>query len=410
MRIRVTRCRLLVILLSGLAGLAGLASLAGTARHVMAQQRIDPSYTLSPGDVIEVTVLNHNDLDKTLTVLPDGRVAFGPVGELMAAGKTPRALAAELRTVLDKTLNNFNVTVAVKELRPRKVRVIGAVKAPGSFDFKDGTRFLDVVAAAGGLTNSKPERIKGRIVRVGPNASPTAVPTVITLNVDAAVARPNTDANTQLEIDDLVMLEEPDLPKQQVFVLGQVAKPGTFDFDASTSVLSLLTLAGSGTEKASYTKAAIVRGGKEIPLNLLGAVVQGKPDPAVTDYKLQPGDVLFIPENMTHVAVMGDVIRPGFYQLPEDRPMTVLDALNLAGIQSQGADPGKSGVIRVKDGKPTFIPINVDKLLKKADLSKNLTLQKDDVVYVPHKGKTLSVNDIYLPVAILNYMGLRLFR
>lgn len=373
-----------------------IASVRATA------QKADNEYVLAPGDVIDISVLNHTDLDKTVTILPDGKIAFAAVGEIIATGKTPKKLAAELYEILDKTLNNFAVTVTVKEPRARKVRIIGAVKTTGAFDFKDGTRLLDVIASAGGLSN-KPSRITGRVIRGSLKVLP--------IDVEAAVAKPDTVANTLLEVDDLILLDEPEVAKPQIFAMGQIAKPGAFDLDLSTTILSLLAQAGGGTEKAAYSRAYVLRGRQQIPMNLRPHVIEGKPDSLVSGFRLQSGDILFLPENEARVAVMGQVMKPGFYMLPEDRPLTVLDALNLAGVQPQGANAGRAGIIRKNStGKPMVIPVNVDKLFKKADLSINVQLQPDDVLYVPEKGKSLGLQDLYMGGGILNFLGFRLFR
>ena len=71
-------------------------------------------YTLGADDVIDISVMNHSALDKTLTILPDGKIAFPGVGEVMVAGKTAKAVAAEIQTALEKTMNNVSVVISVK--------------------------------------------------------------------------------------------------------------------------------------------------------------------------------------------------------------------------------------------------------------------------------------------------------
>src|SRR5579871_1023919 len=117
-----------------------------------AKAAADKDYLLGIDDVIEVTVTNHDDMDRTLTILPNGKINFAGVGEITAAGRTSRAVAEEIRAELDKTLNNFEVVVSVKEVRSRRVRAIGAVRAPGSYDMKPAWRVVDLLAVAGGPT------------------------------------------------------------------------------------------------------------------------------------------------------------------------------------------------------------------------------------------------------------------
>src|SRR5579871_5439463 len=131
-------------------------------------------YTLGPDDVIEITVRNHDDLNKTLTILPNGKITYVGVGELTAAGRTPRDVAAVIEAELTKTYNNLAVTVAVKEIHSRRVKVIGGVKSPGAYDLRANWRVFDVLAAAGGLA-LKPGRITARLIRGGTRSIPISL-------------------------------------------------------------------------------------------------------------------------------------------------------------------------------------------------------------------------------------------
>lgn len=365
----------------------------------------EPEYVLGPADVIDVTVNNHSELDKTLTVLPDGKIAFPSVGEMKAAGKTPRALAAEIQAELEKTRNNVAVSVTVKEQRPRRVRVIGAVKTPGSYDVRKGMdRLLDVVAAAGGLS-AKPTRTLGRVIRGGDQ--------VIQLDVPQAIANPESSANVPLQVDDLLLFDEVE-GHNQVQVIGQVAKPGVFDLDVDTNAVSLLAQAGSPTEKAALAKSYVLRSAVQIPLNLRQLLVDGKAPDSVVHFKFQSGDVLFIPENDVKFAVMGQVAKPGYFPFPERGTVTVLDAINLASGQVPGGDSSANlshvSIIRMVNGKATMIHVNVDRILKKADLAGNAQIQPEDIVYVPGRRSRLTASDVLSPFSLLAVMGLRLFR
>src|SRR5262245_38262494 len=83
-------------------------------------------YTLGPDDVIDITVRPHANLDKTLTVMPDGTVTYPEVGEIKATGKTAKELASVIKDGLEKTRNDVSVFITVKEMHSRRVRVVGA--------------------------------------------------------------------------------------------------------------------------------------------------------------------------------------------------------------------------------------------------------------------------------------------
>jgi polysaccharide biosynthesis/export protein len=90
--------------------------------------------------------------------------------------------------------------------------------------------------------------------------------------------------------------------------------------------------------------------------------------------------------------ILGSVGAPGVY--PLDRPITILEALLLAGgAATQGApddvaDYANSFVMR--DGQP--LAINFESLLRRGDLSQNIYLQSDDFVYIrPSQGRSIHV-------------------
>ncbi len=354
-------------------------------------------YVLGPADVLDITVDNHPDLNKTATVLSDGTISFPEVGILKAAGKTPAELATEIQGGLEKTLNNCGVVVAVKEVHSRRVKIAGGVKASGAFDLTPNAHLMDLVALAGGL-DTKPTRISGHLVRGGE---------VINLNIPAAVAQPDSEANILLQPNDLILLDEQDIQKQ-IHVLGEVTKPGPYDLTENTTVVSLVSESGPPTDKAALSQAYILRGQNQIPMNLLPILNKNVTDPNVIGFKLQPGDVLFVPTILKRYAVLGDVAKPGYYPLSEKQPTTVLDALSLAGGQLSDADMRKASILHMVDGKPVAHPVNIDAMLKKAKLASNVELGDGDILYIPKKSSSqINVGSVWAGLSILTLFGFK---
>ena len=89
-------------------------------------------YLILPGDVLQVTVFQQEAMSARVKVRPDGRVALPLVNELVASGKSPAALAAELEGRLKDFVNKPSVRVSLEESRPLTISVLGEVVRAGS--------------------------------------------------------------------------------------------------------------------------------------------------------------------------------------------------------------------------------------------------------------------------------------
>jgi protein involved in polysaccharide export with SLBB domain len=210
----------------------------------------------------------------------------------------------------------------------------------------------------------------------------------------------------------MVLLDELDPASDRVFVVGQVNRPGAFDpGDSGINIMSLLAQAGNTTNQAALTQAHVLRGTTDISVNLYPTIVEGKLDDTVRSFMLQAGDVLFVPLVEKRIGVMGGVNHPGYYPVPETRPLTVIDALTLAGGQASESDLKKAGVIRTVNGVASIKPVDLKNLLRNPQAEANVVLQPDDILFVPLLGKRkFGWSDILAPISALSYLGFRVFR
>lgn len=121
------------------------------------------SYRITPGDVLQVEVLEDPSLSRSTLVLPDGSVAFPLAGTLRAAGRSIDDFRAALTQALSP---NFaaepTVFVSIAQLAMPSAEVIdantidvyalGEFNNPGRFEIEPGTSLLQFLAASGGLT------------------------------------------------------------------------------------------------------------------------------------------------------------------------------------------------------------------------------------------------------------------
>lgn len=110
-------------------------------------------YVIMPGDTLNVRVFQQEAMSSRVKVRADGRVSLPLVNDWMAAGKTPKALAAELQVQLKDFINTPVVTVSVEETRPLSVSILGEVTRPGVVVLEAGSGVLTALSAAGGFTD-----------------------------------------------------------------------------------------------------------------------------------------------------------------------------------------------------------------------------------------------------------------
>ncbi len=199
------------------------------------------------------------------------------------------------------------------------------------------------------------------------------------------------------DVDVTVIIEQFHRPR--VAVIGFVNRPGVYEFKEGDRVLDALSLGGNIIpDRARLEDAWLQRmDGTVIPINLRQILEEGKLE---LNIPLQDGDTLFVPEETENrFFVGGQVKRPGQYTW---RPrMTVLDALGLAGWETDRAALSRTYVVRQgPNGEPQQILVDMVRLLHKADLSQNIVLQPGDVVYVSET-RTPDIDRIYRGVSLL---------
>ncbi|MGH8210928.1 MAG: polysaccharide biosynthesis/export family protein [Steroidobacteraceae bacterium] len=109
-------------------------------------------YRLNAGDKIDVSVWKETELQKSLIIAPDGKIALPLAGELLAAGRTVGELRAELVNRLKKFIPEPVVTVSLTGLDGNRAFVIGQVNKPGEFVMNPKLTVLQALSLAGGGT------------------------------------------------------------------------------------------------------------------------------------------------------------------------------------------------------------------------------------------------------------------
>jgi polysaccharide export outer membrane protein len=99
----------------------------------------------------------------------------------------------------------------------------------------------------------------------------------------------------------------------QVFVLGDVVRPGGVQMSSMSTALHALYLAGGPNANGTMREIHVSRAGAKLdPIDLYDYLVKGT---RASDIRIQDGDVVFVRPALRRVAVQGRVVRPAIYEL-----------------------------------------------------------------------------------------------
>lgn len=124
-----------------------------------------------------------------------------------------------------------------------------------------------------------------------------------------------------------------------VVVLGEVAKPGTYQVSPFATLFNVLYEAGGPTKTGSMRRIRLTRGNQQFASDLYKFLTEGDRS---QDYKLQANDVIFVPPIGQTVGVAGHVKRAAVFEVAGET--SARDLLNLAG----GFLPGEGQRIQVE--------------------------------------------------------------
>jgi polysaccharide export outer membrane protein len=108
---------------------------------------------LGPGDRVSVDVLGLAELSRAVLIDASGRISLPLAGDLIAAGKTPAELSAEITRLLAANhVRDPQVTVNIVEAVSQFVTVDGEVDEPGLYPIVGNMTLMRAIARAKGTT------------------------------------------------------------------------------------------------------------------------------------------------------------------------------------------------------------------------------------------------------------------
>jgi len=183
---------------------AAAASDSGPVGRLMPEQLATPDngpYVIGPQDKLSIRVFEVKDLSfENEQVDSSGNIMLPLIGKVVAAGKTPDQLEAELTERLSKYLQSPQVSVSVIDSASQKVTVEGNVKNPGVYLVRGQTTLMQAVAMAGGV-DGEADTHKVAVIRLVDGVRKAAT-------VDYAAVKAGKAADPLIQANDDVVVGE----------------------------------------------------------------------------------------------------------------------------------------------------------------------------------------------------------
>jgi polysaccharide export outer membrane protein len=260
------------------------------------------SYALGPGDVLQVSVLDMEEIGKYPNRVDlRGFINLPIVGRVEVAGLTVDQLESKIEERLRAHLKLPDVTVSIVEMRSQPVSVLGAVAQPGVQQVQGRKSLMEVISQAGGLRQDAGYAIRIARLKVwgtlpidGAKEDSTGQYWLAEVGVSEVLDGAAPSKNIQVRPNDVITVPKGRL----VYVMGAVRKSGGFVLGERerVTVLEALSMAEGTDAFAKKGAVKILRKTSEPEKRTeiavhVGRILEGK----ARDVPLEADDILYVP-------------------------------------------------------------------------------------------------------------------
>jgi protein involved in polysaccharide export with SLBB domain len=271
------------------------------------------SYIIGPGDELLISTWGQINADTRVTVDRNGDVFLPKVGNLNVAGVKYGNLTAFLKQAIGRVYRNFELSVALGQLRSIQVFVVGYAAQPGLYTVGALSSLINAVFASGGPT----EAGSMRRIQLKRNDQP-----ITELDLYDFLVRGDKSKDMLLQAGDVIFIPP---VGAVVAVSGSVTHPGIYELAAEQSLADVIALAGGPTATAATANVTLER----IVSHSQRRVDRIALDGAGKDTAIISGDLIRVAAVSPHfenaVTLRGTLVMPA--RVPWHEGMTIRDVI-----------------------------------------------------------------------------------
>ena len=274
---------------------------------------VPADYVLGPGDQLLIRAWGKIDLDSRATVDRNGQIDLPKVGTLTVAGLRYAQVEGYLRSAIGALFKDFELNVALGQLRSIQIFVLGDARQPGAYTVSSLSTLVDALFTSGGPSATGTMR-HIQLRREGKTATE--------FDIYDLIGKGDKSRDVRLLPGDVIFI--PSIGPQ-IAISGDVSQPGIYELKGETTVGAALMGAGGMTSLADAERAVLERiedhssrEVEEFPLDTPGQA-----------RLVRDGDLLRVfplsPKFSNAVTLRGNVAAPGLY--PWKNGMRVSDLI-----------------------------------------------------------------------------------
>jgi polysaccharide export outer membrane protein len=202
------------------------------------------------------------------------------------------------------------------------------------------------------------------------------------------------DAYAEVLVDPQISLTILEAASKSYHVMGDVSRPGEYPYRQKTSVLDAINQAGGQRinrnagdsivgESGQLTRAYVIRHSDDrrrvLELDLRNL---RDPGPHAADTPVFPGDVVYVPEGINLVYLMGEVGGARVYEVTPG--LTVLQLMARAGGPRMST-ARLHEVVLMRQIDPERTRVAILDVARMLNTGQDVTVQAGDIIYVPRK-------------------------
>ncbi len=256
-----------------------------------------PTDLIHLGDLVDVDIVGSTEYDWRGLLTPEGYLdGFDDLPEpIFAKCRSEADIAKAIADAYSRILRDPKVVVRIVDRSNRAItRLDGAVRTPSRFRIQRTARLNELIAVAGGITDSASGEI--RIQRPKGLSCPGSAPDPATERPDmriikiADILAGSEDANPIITSGDIITV----LDAYPIYVIGGVMRPGRIDSRNKVTLSRAIAIAGGLSSNSAETEITIFRRSEGRTARItadLKSIDKG----TSSDVELRPFDIVDIP-------------------------------------------------------------------------------------------------------------------